>query len=240
MKVKNSVSDLTVSGKVFLSGDDLAPQIKGKVQINSGQVFANETAFQVTQGAVDFPGGYPISPLVNLQATTQIKSENQEYKIDLKVRGSSENMSFDFTSEPNLDTAQIVNLLAFGMVRKNDDTLSLGGDLAGAARVEAFQALFGKALGKNLNSSTGFQVRFRAAPDQSQKEFIPKVMVSRKLTERVTATFGNSLDIAKPEKNFQVDYKLFNNVNLTGVWEQGANPQDSSLGVDLRFKFNLK
>jgi hypothetical protein len=240
VRVKNTVSDLLVNGKVFLTGNDLSPQIKGKIQIGTGQVFANDTAFQITQGAVDFPGGYPIVPLINLQATTQVKSEDSDYKIDLKVRGSSENLSFDFTSEPNLDTSQIVNLLAFGMVRRNDDSLSVGSDLAGAARVEAFQALFGKALGKNINSTTGFQVRFRAAPDQSQKEFIPKVMVSRRLTDRVTATFGNSLDIAKPEKNFQVDYKLFNNVNLTGVWEQGSNPQDSSLGMDLRFKFNLK
>ena len=83
-------------------------------------------------------------------------------------------------------------------------------------------------------------MQFRAAPDQAQKEFIPKVMVSRKLTDKVTASFGNSLDFAKPERNFQVDYNLLKNVNVTGVWEQGIENEDSSVGVDLRFKFDVK
>jgi hypothetical protein len=240
VRVKNSVSDLVVAGKVLLAGNDIAPDIKGKIQLISGKVFANENVFNVSQGAVDFLGGSPIVPIVNLQGTTTVKAENVDYRIDLKVRGTSNDLSFDFASDPSLETSQIINLLAFGMVKRADDSLSLTSDLAGAARVEAFQALFGKALGKNLDNTTGFQVKFRAAPDQSQKEFIPKVMVTRKLSDRVTATFGNSLDLDKPEKNFQVDYRLFNNVNLTGVWEQGANPQDSSMGMDLRFKFDLK
>jgi hypothetical protein len=240
VKVKNSLSDLVVGGKFLMSGTDIEPRVKGRVQIQSGRVFANENVFNVSQGNVEFPGNYPTLPLVNLQANTQLKADGVDYRIDLKIRGSADNLAFDFSSDPGLETTQIINLLAFGMVRRTDDNFSLTGDLAGAATVEAFQALFGKALGSNINSTTGFQVKFRAAPDQSQKEFIPKIMVSRKLSDRVTATFGRSLDVDKPENNVQVDYKLFNNVNLTGVWEQGSEPKDSSLGMDLRFKFDLK
>jgi hypothetical protein len=56
----------------------------------------------------------------------------------------------------------------------------------------------------------------------------------------MTLTVGRNLDITSPENNVQVDYKLFNNVNLTGVIQQGSQSEETSKGVDLRFRFEVK
>ncbi len=239
-RVKNSLADVLLTGRMNLKGTDVLPEIKGRAKLGAGNFFANQNSFQVIQGTIDFPGGQPGTPTVNVQGNTLVKANNQDYRIELKVKGPGLDPLLEFSSDPTLPTQDIVSLLAFGLVRTDQGGLDANADLAGAARVEAFQALFGKTLGKGLDKTTGFQVQFRAAPDQAQKEFIPKVMVTRKLTDKVTASFGNSLDFAKPERNFQVDYNLLKNVNVTGVWEQGNENEDTSVGVDLRFKFDVK
>ena len=238
--VRNTLANTTVAGRIFLKGTDLDPDFRGEMVLKGGSLFANDNEFKVSQGSVVFPGGVPPNPLLNIQAQTTVKAPTQNYVVDLRARGPVRTLALELSSDPALPTPDIVNLLAFGTLRTEDDvTLGASGDLIGAARAEAFQILFGKALGQNINRTTGFDIRFRASPDLARKEFIPKVQVMRKLTDRVTATFGRSLDINKPERNFQIDYRLLNNVNVTGVWES-PTPEDSSLGVDLRFRFDVK
>jgi hypothetical protein len=238
--VRNSLANTSVSGRMFLKGTDLDPDFRGELVLKSGSLFANENEFRVSQGSVLFPGGVPPNPVLNIQAQTTVRAPSQNYIIDLRARGPVRTLALELSSDPALATPDIVNLLAFGTLRGDEDlAVGASGDLIGAARAEAFQILFGKALGQNINKTTGFDIRFRASPDLARKEFIPKVQVMRKLTDRVTATFGRSLDINKPERNFQIDYRLLNNVNVTGVWES-PTPEDSSLGVDLRFRFDVK
>ena len=240
--LRNTVANTNLRGRLTLEGTDLKPEIRGPIQLLPGGIlYANDRSFQVIQGTVQFTGSVPAQPIVNIQATTTVKHENQDYKIQLAVRGPAKNLDFSFTSDPSLPQNDIVSLLAFGVIRSDSDTSAATGvnNLMGAAQAQALQALFGNTLGRSIDEKTGFQVKVQATPDIAQKEYIPKVTVSRRLGERVTATFGRSLDIEKPEKNFQVDYNLFRNVNLTGVWES-PTPNESSTGVDLRFKFDVK
>ena len=245
VEVRNSLARTLVNGRLFLGGTDINPQVDGRVQIVSGSIFANETEFRIIQGQAIFLGTEGVFPSLNLQAVTNAKYGNQVYKIELQTRGPVSNLHLAFTSDPALPTQDIVSLLAFGVLRGGGDSNlgAAGQDLIGAARIEALQALFGKAFGRSINKNTGFQVRFKAEADSTQRELIPKVTVIKKLSERTTATFGRSLDLQRPEKNFQVDYRLLRNVNLTGIYEvqqESAESERASLGVDVRFRFDVK
>lgn len=178
-------------------------------------------------------------PQVNIQANATIKNNNQDYKIEMRAKGSADNLNIEFSSEPSLSNGDIVNLLAFGVIRPSSDS-GVSGDLTGAARIEMLQALFGRAIGQSLDRSTGVQVRFKSAQSGVGKDYILKVQAVKKLSDRMTLTVGRNLDITAPENNVQVDYQLFNNVNLTGVFQQGSENQDSSKGVDFRFRFEVK
>jgi autotransporter translocation and assembly factor TamB len=159
----------------------------------------------------------------------------------MKVTGSVPNLNIELSSDPSLPERDIVNLLAFGITRAEVTTIE-DGSVDKAAQVEALQALFGKALGNKLDKTTGFQVRLKASRDQNQSTTIPKVTVVRKLSDRMTATFGQSLEATTPDQDLQVDYRLLENMNLTGVWEKktSSNTTTDSVGVDLRFRFDLK
>lgn len=239
-KVRNSVVDSQVTGRIRLGGDSLLPLINGDLDLSGGRVLANNVEFKVIEGQVQFLGDREGIPIINLRANTTVRYNATDYKIEMIARGPGTSLSIEFSSEPALSNTDIVSLLAFGVIRTNDEFTEGNDDLLTAAQAEAFQAIFGRAIGKSLSKTTGFDVRLKSAKGAAGKaENIPKVSVMRRLSDRVTARFARSLDIGNPEKDFQVDYRLLNNVNLSGVWES-PTPAESSLGVDLRFRFEIE
>ncbi|MBS1985796.1 MAG: translocation/assembly module TamB domain-containing protein [Bdellovibrionales bacterium] len=246
-RVRNSMSSAVISGKLGIQGTDLDPEIQGTIDILSGSVFAKDNEFRISQGRASFPGGTVKVPNVNLMASTTVKDPTQDYRIQLQARGPGDQLSIDLSSEPTLTQPEIVNLLAFGVSKSTGETG------VGAAQSGAFQALFGTLLGSSISKSTGVQVRMETLATQSADskdpgKTVPKVTAVKKLSDKVTATYGRSLDV-RPESNVQVDYRLLRNLNLTGVWETknttgtsatAEDRQRSSTGVDVRFKFDLK
>ena len=239
-RVRNSVVSSDVRGKMKILGNNVTPDLRGEMLLSSGSIFANQTEFSILQSRIQFYGAKDNLPIVNLRAITTSRYSNVNYKIELNARGPADTLTIEFTSDPPLSNQDIISLLAFGVIRQ-DDALGGNDDLASAAQAEAFQAIFGRAIGNSLSKSTGFDVRLKASTSNpgGKTDNIPKVSVMRRLSDRVTARFARSLDISNPEKDVQVDYRLLNNVNLSGVWES-PTPEETSLGVDLRFRFEIE
>ncbi len=238
-RIVNSTVKTELKGRLKLSGIDKNPQFKGTLDLTKGSLFANENEFVITQGTVDFPGGEAM-PNINIQAYTHIR-HTRDYKIELKAIGPANNLMIQFTSDPALPTGDIVNLLAFGYT-SSDVQSGTSETTDKAVQAEALQALFGKAIGNRLDASTGFSVKVKASRNQTLETTIPKVTVERRLSDRVNATFGQSLESTLPEQDLQVDYRLLDNMNLTGVWQnrQDNNVEKTSVGADIRFRFEIK
>jgi len=243
-RARNSVISTLATGKITLGGTDLQPEIQGSLDLLNGSVTAKSNEFRISQGRVAFLGGGTQIPNVNLLATTTMKQTSQDYRVQLHVRGPGDKLAVDLSSDPPLTQPEIVNLLAFGVIRpKNNESTD-------NAPYEALGAFLGSALSSSgLARSAGVQVRVETSQSIAQDRAIPKVTAVRRISDKVTATYGRSLEL-KPEQNIQVDYQLLKNVNLTGIWESrvsgggGVGSEEeqssSSAGVDLRFKFDLK
>jgi len=242
MVVRNELVSSPIQGRLHLAGTDQDPLLQGRIVMGSGVIYANENEFRIAQGNVSFTGAPGNIPLVNLEASTTVRANSQPYRIQISASGPGDALSFGFSSEPSLPTSDIVNLLAFGIIRPAESAADISTDsnIGNAAQWQALQMLFGKSLGKNLDRTTGVQLRVQTSQSKSQTtEAIPKITAQKKLTDRVSVVAGRSLDQRQPEKDVQIDYRLFNNVNLSGVWEN-PKPEQSSVGVDLRFRFDIK
>jgi hypothetical protein len=242
-QIKNSLASAPVFGTIVIGGDDNSPHFTGNLNLDRGFLYARDQTFTVTRGSASFQKS--VVPAVALQANTSVRYNNSDYRIDLLASGQASDMKFDFKSEPPLSTQDIISLLAFGFIRSDLEKNELansgaeGSGLIQTAGFEAFQAVFGKKLGSNVSKTTGFQVSLGTKINNSQQDPVTKVEVTRKLGKKTTATFGRSLNLDKAENNLQVDYRLFKNMNLTGVWES-PEPEEQSMGADIRFKFDLK
>ncbi len=103
---------LSVGGTANLQvrGTAAQPVILGRVNLSGGDIIANGNRFVLTGGTVQFVNPSETEPVVNLMLTTSI----QQYNINLRFNGPVEQLRTEYSSDPALPTADIINLLAFG------------------------------------------------------------------------------------------------------------------------------
>lgn len=103
---------LSVDGTANLQirGTAAQPVVLGRVNLTGGDVILNGNRFVLTGGTVQFINPAMTEPVLNVALTTSIK----EYKIDLRFRGPADQLRTQYTSDPSLPPADIINLLAFG------------------------------------------------------------------------------------------------------------------------------
>jgi translocation and assembly module TamB len=103
---------LSVNGNANLQVRGMAadPVILGRVILNNGDVILNGNRFVLSSGTVQFVNPSETQPVVNLSLNTTI----QQYNIGLQFRGPVDQLQTQYTSDPALPQADIINLLAFG------------------------------------------------------------------------------------------------------------------------------
>jgi translocation and assembly module TamB len=103
---------LSIGGTANLQvrGTAAQPVILGRVNLSGGDIIANGDRFVLTGGTVQFVNPSETEPVVNLSLSTSI----QQYNIHLRFNGPVEQLRTEYSSDPALPTADIINLLAFG------------------------------------------------------------------------------------------------------------------------------
>jgi translocation and assembly module TamB len=103
---------LSVDGTANLQvrGTVAEPVILGRVNLNNGDLIFNGNRFTVSGGTVQFVNPSETQPVVNLALNTTI----QQYNIHLRFNGPVDQLRTNYTSDPSLPAADIINLLAFG------------------------------------------------------------------------------------------------------------------------------
>lgn len=103
---------LSVGGSANLQvqGTAANPIVMGRVNLNSGDIILNGNRFVLNGGTVQFVNPSETQPVVNLTLTTTI----QQYNINLRFDGPVEQLRTEYSSDPSLPPADIINLLAFG------------------------------------------------------------------------------------------------------------------------------
>ncbi|MES2221058.1 MAG: translocation/assembly module TamB domain-containing protein [Acidobacteriota bacterium] len=103
---------LSVNGTANLQvrGTLAQPVILGRVNLANGDVIFNGNRFTVSGGTVQFVNPSETQPVVNVALNATI----QQYNIHLRFNGPVDRLATNYTSDPSLPTADIINLLAFG------------------------------------------------------------------------------------------------------------------------------
>jgi translocation and assembly module TamB len=103
---------LSIGGSTNLQvrGTAANPVILGRVNLTNGDVILNGERFVLNGGTVQFVNPSETQPVVNLSLTTTI----QQYNISLRFQGPVDQLHPQYSSDPALPQADIINLLAFG------------------------------------------------------------------------------------------------------------------------------
>jgi translocation and assembly module TamB len=103
---------LSVGGSANLQvrGTLANPVILGRVLLTGGDIILNGNRFLLTGGTVQLINPSETEPVVNLTLNTTI----QQYKITMRFEGPLQQLRTQYTSDPSLPMADVINLLAFG------------------------------------------------------------------------------------------------------------------------------
>jgi translocation and assembly module TamB len=103
---------LSIGGTANLQvrGTAAEPVILGRVNLSSGDIILNGTRYVLNGGTIQFINPAETEPVVNVSLNTNI----QQYSIDLRFQGPVDQLHTEYSSDPSLPSADIINLLAFG------------------------------------------------------------------------------------------------------------------------------
>jgi translocation and assembly module TamB len=136
----NSTSDLnpvsralSVDGTANLQvrGTVAQPVILGRINLNGGDLIFNGNRFTLAGGTVEFINPSETQPVVNVSINTTI----EQYDIHLRFNGPVDQLHTNYSSDPALPTADIINLLAFGQTTEAAQANPVPGNQAAISAV---------------------------------------------------------------------------------------------------------
>ncbi len=114
---------LSINGSANLRvrGTAAQPVILGRVNLSGGDIIFNGDRFVLNGGTIEFVNPSETQPVVNLSLNTTI----QQYNISMRFNGPIDQLRTNYSSDPSLPAADIINLLAFGTTTEAERRLRL-------------------------------------------------------------------------------------------------------------------
>jgi translocation and assembly module TamB len=250
--VKNSLVDGSVQGSLQVKGSTSNPILLGRLQADKNtKLIFKDNAFEVQTANVLFNNPDEINPDLYVSAQARVN----EYDVMILAQGPAKNLkSIRLTSVPPLPEQDIISLLALGVTTSRMDSSAQGRDREQAVQTgyELGFAIMAQPISKQFQDRLGLNVQFSSSFDSTRNISVPKVTVSRKLSNKVNAsasrTIGESSDV-----EVKLRYLINQNVSAVGSYENSSNaqgggqglsnisrPKENVFGLDLEFRREFK
>jgi translocation and assembly module TamB len=188
------------SANLQIRGTAADPVILGRVNLTGGDIILNGSRFILTAGTVQFINPMETQPVVNMALNTTI----QQYNIHLRFNGPVDQLKTQYTSDPALPQADIINLLAFG------ETTEAAAQNSPTSANQAAQSL--------LASQVSSQITGR----------ISKIAGISQLT--INPVLANSNSQGSPGANITIQQRVTGNLFVTFSTNVGSNQNQTIQG----------
>ncbi|HYE88933.1 MAG TPA: translocation/assembly module TamB domain-containing protein, partial [Vicinamibacterales bacterium] len=128
LSIDNDQARVVASADLTMRGTLDRPLLFGHAEIERGEVEFEGRRYLVTRGSLDFANANRIQPFFDIEAETRVRVPGQTYRVTMRMAGTTERMQPQFTSDPPLQTLDILTLLF------SDQALSGDIELAGLQR----------------------------------------------------------------------------------------------------------
>lgn len=126
-------SQVSVAGQANLQigGTADQPVITGRTTITSGELFFRNVRYKLQRGVITFDDPNQTHPVLNVSVNTTI----EQYNLTLTMRGPLDKLTTEYTSDPPLATADVINLVARGKTTEEQAASSQSTDSMIASQV---------------------------------------------------------------------------------------------------------
>jgi translocation and assembly module TamB len=227
---------LQAEADLRLRGDPARPAVLGRVTVSQGEVLFFGNRYTIDSGEIDFVNPARIEPVVKLDLQTKVRSVD----VTLTLSGPITKMNVTYRSDPPLQLADIVGLLATG--REPASAPGLVG--ARTAQSQSWEqagasALMGQAIASPLAGRLQrfFGVsRLKIDPTISGTTGTPeaRVTLEQQLSPTLTFTYITNLTRAE-QQTMRVEWGLTKDWSVVGLREENG-----LFGVDFLYRKRFK
>jgi autotransporter translocation and assembly factor TamB len=218
----------------------------GRADIQRGEVEFEGRRYLVTRGSLDFANANRIQPFFDVEAETRVRGAGQTYRVTMRMAGTTDRMQPEFTSDPPLQTLDILTLLF------SDSALSGDMELAGLQRpnereqrlveARATRALTGALsaeVGRVVEQTFGVDT-FQITPllsdpstvNQQSARFgnpTARITIGKRISDRVFLTYARSLSSATRDEIILLEFDESESLS----WVLSQN-EDRSYALEVR------
>ena len=202
------------AANLTLTGTMAAPVVLGRANLTSGEMFFMGKRYEIQSGTIEFANPIRTVPVLNLYVKTTV----QQYNITLNFVGPVDRLRTNYTADPPLPPADIINLVAFGKTSEQAATSPSTPATLGAESVLA-QGAASQFSGK-LERLTGIsQLTIDPLAGNSQSNPGAQVAIQQRVTGNILLTF--STDVTSTQNQaIQVQYQVKKNLSVSVLRDQ--------------------
>jgi translocation and assembly module TamB len=211
-------SKLSVAGAANLTvgGTAANPVILGRTTLTGGEVFFLGKRYEVQNGTIEFANPVHTEPTLNLYVTTTV----QQYNITLNFIGPIDRLRTNYTSDPSLAPADIINLIAFGKTAEQSASGASTPTSVGAESVLA-QGVSGQVSGHIEKLAGISQLSIDPLAGTNSNDPGSQISVQQRVSGNLLLTF--STDVTSTQNQaVQLQYEVERNVSLSVLRDQNG------------------
>ena len=227
--VRNRLAKVESRFDVHVGGSARRPQLTGRLwMLPGGQLVFRDVRYRVTSGSLDFVELDRLNPYLVLRAETSV----QGYTVFLTVEGTVDRFEYTLTSEPTLETRDIIALLTTGSTLEEISSAGGGGDaeFTGDLAANYFAGALTDPFEKRLQQLLKFElVRINPPLAQSEADPTTRITLGKEVAEDVFVTFSSNVS-DNEEQVYEVEWQASPRFHFIG----GRNTL-GGIGGDVRY-----
>ena len=208
LRVDNDQARIVASADLSLRGTLDRPLLFGRAEIERGEVEFEGRRYLITRGSLDFADASRIQPFFDVEAETRVRVPEQTYRVTMRMAGTMERMQPQFTSDPPLQTLDILTLLfsdlapsgdieLAGLQRPDERQQRLVEARATRALTGALSAEVGRVVEQTFGVDT-FQITPLLTDPYQQSTSLTlnptaRVTIGKRISDRIFLTYARSL-----------------------------------------------
>lgn len=221
LRIENDQARIVVSADLTLRGTLDRPLVFGRAEIQRGEVEFEGRRYLVTRGSLDFANANRIQPFFDIEAETRVRVPGQTYRVTMRMAGTTERMQPQFTSDPPLQTLDILTLLFSDQAPSGD--VELAGlqrpderqqRLVEARATRALTGALSQEVGRVVEQTFGvdtFQITPLLSDPYQQSSSLnlnptARVTIGKRISDRIFLTYARSLSSSQRDQIILLEF----------------------------------
>jgi len=209
---------LSVAGSANLQvrGSAAQPVILGRINLSDGELIFSGNRYLVQGGSIDFRNPSRTEPVVDISANTTI----HQYEIQMHFWGPADHLHTNYSSDPALPPADVINLIAFG---KTSEAAAANPTPPGALGAESLLASqVSSQVSSRIEKMAGIsQLSIDPVLGSSEQRPGARIAVQQRVTSKIFVTFATDVTSTQ-QQAIKLEYQLNRRTSLTIVRNQNG------------------